>query len=112
VPFRLLNADPGHYPGKIIEDSLIPGTLDAVLIWGPIGGYYAQRAREVELAVIPLRSEAGVRFDFGVAMGVRPGEKRWRDLIQTTLDQNQEDIHGILRQYGVPLVDEDGKLLP
>jgi hypothetical protein len=35
VPYRLLNADPNHYPGKIIDDDLAKGKLDAAVVWGP-----------------------------------------------------------------------------
>ncbi len=111
VPYRLLNADPNHYPGKIIEEGLIPGKLDAVVVWGPIGGYFGKRAKEA-LVVVPLKSEPGVRFDFPVSMGVRHGEKAWRDKLQQTLDDGREDIDRILREYAVPLVDEKGTPIP
>ncbi|HEX7811634.1 MAG TPA: quinoprotein dehydrogenase-associated putative ABC transporter substrate-binding protein [Burkholderiales bacterium] len=112
VPFRLLNADPRQYPGKIIEDELLPGKLDAVVVWGPIGGYFAKRAGGSSLVVIPLKSEPGVRFDFGMAMGVRHGEKAWRDKLEQSLDASREDIDRILREYAVPLVDEKGVPIP
>ena len=112
VPQRILNADPDHYPGKIIEEALIPGKLDAVLIWGPIGGYFARRAAATELVVIPLKSEPRMRFDFGVSMAVRQGEAAWRDRIQAVLDESREEIVRILREYGVPLVDTEGNLIP
>jgi ABC-type amino acid transport substrate-binding protein len=109
VPFRLLNADPGHYPGKIIEEDLAAGKIDAAVVWGPIGGFFAKRVTAAELVVLPLKSEPGVRFDFSVAMGVRHGEQAWRDRIQATLDDSREDIAGILREYNIPVVDENGE---
>jgi quinoprotein dehydrogenase-associated probable ABC transporter substrate-binding protein len=112
VHYRLLNADPGHYPGKIIEEGLVPGKLDAVVVWGPIGGYFARPAKNAGLVVVPLKSEPGVRFDFGVSMGVRHGEKAWRDKLQQTLDESREDIDRILREYAVPRVDEKGVPVP
>ena len=109
VPYRLLNADPNHYPGKIIDDDLVNGKIDAAVVWGPIGGYFARRIASPELVVLPLKSEPGVRMDFGVAMGVRQGENAWRSLIQQALDQNHDDISRILREYGVPMVDDKGE---
>ena len=111
VPYRLLNADPNHYPGKIIDDDLVNGKIDAAVVWGPIGGYFARRIASPELVVLPLKSEPGVRMDFGVAMGVRQGENAWRSLIQQALDQNRDDISRILREYGVPMVDDKGEPL-
>jgi quinoprotein dehydrogenase-associated probable ABC transporter substrate-binding protein len=109
VPYRLLNADPNHYPGKIIDDDLVNGRIDAAVVWGPIGGYIAGRIAAPGLVVLPLKSEPGVRLDFGVAMGVRQGEKAWRSLIQQALDQSREEIEQILQQYNIPMVDDRGE---
>ncbi len=111
APYRLLNADPHHYPGKIIEDDLVKGKIDAAVVWGPIGGYFARRIASPELVILPLKSEPGVRLDFGVAMGVRQGEKAWRQLIQQALDQSRDDILQVLREYGIPMVDDKGELI-
>ena len=111
APYRLLNADPNHFPGKIIEDDLVTGKIDAAVVWGPIGGYFARRIASPELVILPLKSEPGVRLDFGVAMGVRQGEKAWRQLIQQALDQSRDDILQVLREYGIPMVDDKGELI-
>ena len=108
VPYRLLNADPNHYPGKIIDDDLAKGKIDVALVWGPIGGYFAKRIASPELVVLPLKSEPGVRMDFGVAMGVRQGEKAWRALVQQALDKSRDDITQLFKEYGIPLVDDKG----
>jgi len=108
IPYRLMNADPSYYPGRIIDHDLVEGKIDVVVIWGPIGGYFAQRVKERELAVIPLKSEPGVRFDYPIAMGVRHGEPKWQGRIQTVIDDAKTDIDRILQDYGVPLVEEGG----
>jgi quinoprotein dehydrogenase-associated probable ABC transporter substrate-binding protein len=112
VPYRLLNADPNHYPGKIIDDDLAKGKLDAALIWGPIGGFFAGRIDSPKLAVLLLKSEPGVRLDFGVSMGVRQGEKPWLAMIQQALDDSREEIVRILREYHVPMVNDKGEAIP
>lgn len=109
IPYRILNADPEHYPGQIIETDLMAGRIDAAIVWGPIAGFFAKRAPEPGLTVIPLQSEPGVRFDFGIAMGVRHGEPAWRDAIQEQIDRSASEIDVVLREYGVPLVDERGR---
>ena len=109
VPYRTMNADPSYYPGRIIERDLVQRTIDVAVIWGPIGGYYAQRVKDREMVVIPLQSEPGVRFDYAIAMGVRHGEPQWRGRVQAVIDEARTDIERILREYGVPLVDEGGK---
>jgi quinoprotein dehydrogenase-associated probable ABC transporter substrate-binding protein len=109
VPYRTMNADPDYYPGRIIERDLVQGKIDVAVIWGPIGGYYARRVEDRPLVVIPLQSEPGVRFDYAIAMGVRHGESEWRSRVQTVIDDAQNEIDRILRDYGVPLVEEGGK---
>jgi mxaJ protein len=110
VPYRLLNADPSHYPGKIVEDDLAKGKLDAVIVWGPIGGYFAGRSTSPKLVVLPLKPEPGIRLNFGVSMGMRQGENAWRAMIQKALDDSRDDIMKILSEYNVPVVDDKGQV--
>jgi len=108
-PYPMLSPDPEQYPGEIIEKDLAQGKIDAAIVWGPIAGYYAKRVRNVELAVIPLRSEPGVKFDYEIAMGVRYGEPEWKASVQKLIGENQGAIAAILREYNVPLVNERGE---
>jgi ABC-type amino acid transport substrate-binding protein len=108
-PYPMLSPDPEQYPGEIIEKDLVEGTIDAAIVWGPIAGYYAKRVRNVELTVIPLKSEPGVKFDYEIAMGVRYGEPEWKASVQKLIGENQAAITAILREYNVPLVNERGE---
>jgi quinoprotein dehydrogenase-associated probable ABC transporter substrate-binding protein len=111
-PYPILSPDPDNSPGDIIEKDLVQGKIDAVVIWGPVAGFYAKRVRAVSLQVVPLASEPGVKFDYAMAMGVRYGEPEWKATIEKLIADNQGAIDGILRDYGVPLVDEHGQPLP
>jgi quinoprotein dehydrogenase-associated probable ABC transporter substrate-binding protein len=111
MPYRLMNADPAYYPGKIIDDDLVNGRIDAAIVWGPIGGYFAGKIKSPALVVLPLKSEPGVRLDFGESMGVRHGEKPWLALIQQALDKNRDEIAALLVEYGIPLVDAKGETI-
>ncbi|WP_417318561.1 quinoprotein dehydrogenase-associated putative ABC transporter substrate-binding protein [Emcibacter sp.] len=102
---RVMTGDPDYYPGKIIEDELVPGELDAVVIWGPIAGYFASQNPDAGLRIIPLLSEPGMRFDFAMAMGVRRRENDWKARIEKSLSDNREKILTILHEYQVPLVE-------
>lgn len=108
-PYRMLSADPESYPGEILGRDLAEGTIDAAIVWGPIGGYFAKRSGK--LAVIPLRSEPGVKFDYEMAMGVRHGDREWKAVVERLIAENRSAITAILREYNVPLVDERGELL-
>jgi quinoprotein dehydrogenase-associated probable ABC transporter substrate-binding protein len=106
VPYQIMNADPQQYPGEIIEKDLAAGKIDVAIVWGPIAGYFAQRVKSPRLTVVPLKSEPGVRFDYEMAMGVRYGEREWKQKIEGLIDSQQAAIQAILKDYGVPLVDE------
>jgi quinoprotein dehydrogenase-associated probable ABC transporter substrate-binding protein len=105
VPYKMMNADPQQYPGEIIEKDLAAGKLDVAIVWGPIAGYFAQRVKQPKLAVVPLKSEPGVKFDYEMAMGVRYGEREWKQKVEGLIDSQQGAIQAILKEYGVPLVD-------
>ena len=108
-PYRILSADPEQYPGEIIGKDLAQGVIDAAIVWGPIGGYFAKRLGS--LTVVPLRSEPGVKFDYEMAMGVRYGERDWKAVVEKLIADNRSAITAILREYNVPLVDERGELM-
>jgi len=105
VPYPIMNPDPQQYPGEIIEKDLATGKLDAAIVWGPIAGYFAQRVKQPQLVVLPLKSEPGVRLDYEMAMGVRFGEREWKQQVEGLLDSRKAEIQGILKEYGVPVVD-------
>ena len=92
-------------PGRDLEKDLATGTIDAAIVWGPIAGYYAQRVKQPALVVVPLKSERGVKFDYQMAMGVRYGEREWKQQVEGLIDAKQPEIQAILKEYGVPLVD-------
>jgi len=107
--YQMLSPDPDEYPGQIIDKELAQGKIDAAIVWGPIAGYYAKRVRNVELVVILLQSEPGVKFDYAMAMGVRYGEGEWKETVEKLIARNQAAITEILREYSVPLVNEGGE---
>ncbi|MDR6855099.1 substrate-binding domain-containing protein [Variovorax guangxiensis] len=105
VPYKIMNADPAQYPGEIVERDLAQGKLDAVVVWGPIAGYFAQRVKTPALVVVPLKSEKGIRLDYQMAMGVRYGEREWKQQVEGLIESKASEIQAILKEYGVPLVD-------
>jgi mxaJ protein len=106
VPYPMMSPDPEQYPGQIIERDLAAGKIDAAIVWGPIAGYFARQVRSPELLVAPMKSEPGLPFDFSMAMGVRYGEPAWKKQVEELIERHRGDILAILREYGVPLVEE------
>ncbi|HET8747691.1 MAG TPA: substrate-binding domain-containing protein [Ramlibacter sp.] len=106
VPYPIMSPDPEQYPGQIIERELAQGRIDAAIVWGPIAGYFARRVQSPELQVAPMKSEPGLPFDYAMAMGVRYGEPQWKKQIEDLIARHRGEILAILREYGVPLVEE------
>lgn len=105
VPYQIMNADPAQYPGEIIEKDLADGKLDAAIVWGPIAGYFAKQVKEPKLTVVPMKSEPGVKFDYSMSMGVRYGERDWKQQIEALIEKRQPEINAILKDFGVPLLE-------
>ncbi|MBV8335689.1 MAG: quinoprotein dehydrogenase-associated putative ABC transporter substrate-binding protein, partial [Alphaproteobacteria bacterium] len=80
-------------------------------LWGPITGYYRKHDC-LPLTLVPLRDEPGAaRMEYHIAMGVRANEPEWRRRINAAIGKQQADIIAILRDYGVPLLNEQGDLI-
>lgn len=97
-------------PGADLVRAVADGELDAALVWGPIAGYQA-KVKDLPIELRPLPSEPGAaRMDFRITMGVRGQEPEWRRRINAVIRDKQGEIDGILREYGVPMLDEQGRL--
>jgi quinoprotein dehydrogenase-associated probable ABC transporter substrate-binding protein len=95
-------------PTRAMAHDIAARTIDAGVLWGPIAGYYAQRETP-RLVVAPLLKEQE-RMDFRIAMGVRRSDQDWKRRLNRLIAENQIAIDHILEEYGVPLIDEQGKL--
>jgi quinoprotein dehydrogenase-associated probable ABC transporter substrate-binding protein len=90
-------------------DDLDKGEIDVALLWGPFAGYYASKAK-TPTAVVPLTKEqGGPRMVYRIVMGVRHSDQNWKRTLNKLISENQGEIQGILRSYGVPLLDENDK---
>lgn len=97
-------ADP---PARLIE-AVEHGKIDVAAAWGPLGGYFAARSK-VPLSVIPIRDGdrfAPQQFQFAISMGVRKGDYALADQLNAFIDEHRSEIAGLLRSYGVPLIEE------
>lgn len=111
VPYQRMTGDPQWYPGEIVEKDLVDGKIDVAFAWGPIAGYFGKKATNAQIEVVPFRPTPDIKFDYAVAMGVRRGEKEWRDTVDKLIEQNRAGIEQILLDYGVPLLDDRGEII-
>ena len=110
-PFEINADDSASQVTMTMIDELASGDLDAALLWGPVAGYYAERA-SVPLKLVPLVKEnAGPSTIYGITMGLRPNEPQWKHTINKLIVDNQSEINLLLQSYNVPLLDEKGNLI-
>jgi len=111
VPYQPQSGDPARYPGEIIEKDLVAGVIDVAFVWGPIAGYFGKNVTTAELVVVPFKPDPEIHFDFPIAMGVRFGEREWKDRVDQLIAANRPRIQAILAAYGVPQLDDKGQII-
>lgn len=110
-PFEVHAGESATQAAITMIGEIAAGTLDAGILWGPVGGYYAERAG-VSLKRVPLVKErAGPRTIYGITMGVRPNEPEWKHRINKFIAANQREINRILESYNVPVLDDQGNVV-
>ena len=106
--FSLVSGSDGKNPAAEMIDEIASGALDAGILWGPHGGYYA-RESEAPLALVPLvKEKAGPIMVYGITMGIRPKKPEWKHTLNRLIAENEADINAILLSYNVPVLDQNG----
>ena len=88
---------------------LATGEIDAGILWGPMAGYYAQRAGSAVTLVPLVKETTGPRLVYRVAMGVRFADQEWKRLLNRTIQENQPAIKRLLLSFGVLLLDDNDR---
>jgi len=100
------SGDPSEHPANIIERDLAAGNIDLAIVWGPVAGFLTDRHNGGEpWLAVPFKPDPTIRFDYEISMGVRFGEKEWKDALDGWIAAHSEDIKRILVSYRVPLLD-------
>ena len=97
---------------EMIKD-LRAGEIDVAILWGPYAGYYANKGEGDKLTIVPmLENVPGLpKLEYRITMGVRANEANWKRQINEVIAKRQGDIDAVLLEYGVPLIDEENKLI-
>lgn len=110
-PYQLVVDRRYDNPSQQMIDDLKKGDIDVGVMWGPIAGYYA-KAANADLVVQPLLKEGGSpRMTFRITMGVRQSDSQWKRELNEIIAKRQSDIDKVLLDYGVPLIDEQDKMI-
>ncbi len=109
VSYSHQNGDVYESPARTIERDLANGKIDAAILWGPIASMLVdQRAKEPKWHAVPFEPDPKIKFDYEISMGLRQGEKQWKDTLDAWISGHRPQIDSILLSYKVPLVDAAG----
>ncbi|WEF24421.1 quinoprotein dehydrogenase-associated putative ABC transporter substrate-binding protein [Paracoccus sp. S3-43] len=86
------------------------GSLDAAVLWGPLAGPRVKDDPDLQFTPL-LKETSGPKMFYRITMGVRLPEQEWKRQLNSLIRRHQDEIHAILRDAGVPLVDDYGKEL-
>lgn len=99
-------------PLTTMMSDLQNGKTDAVVVWGPLIGWDVVKSSG-SLVMSPLLKEVNrPGFSYRISLGVRHDELDWKHKLDAVLRSRRVDINKVLVDYGVPLIDESGKLIP
>jgi mxaJ protein len=94
-------------PGRPIIDAVAQGAIDVAIVWGPLGGYYAQQARPpLVVRSIEPATDGDLQLHFAMAIAVRKGDSSLRDVLDRALTEKRREVQAILARYGVPRAPE------
>jgi hypothetical protein len=54
---------------------------------------------------LPFKPDPKIKFDYEISMGLRQGEKEWKDTLDQWIGSHHEQIRNILANYHIPLLD-------
>ena len=93
-------------PARIV-DAVANREVDVAIVWGPLAGYFAkQRNAALELtAVSPQLDPPSLPFVYDISLGVRRGEKAFKQELEAALDHRRTEVERILDVYGIPRVE-------
>ncbi|HEX4260676.1 MAG TPA: substrate-binding domain-containing protein [Acetobacteraceae bacterium] len=97
-------------PSKTMVGDIASGKIDAGVLWGPLGGYWAKQSA-TKLTVVPLLKEHGAPMTFRITMGVRQSDQAWKRTLNRLIVEDRIKINALLASDGVPLLDNQGKLI-
>ncbi|HEY7639453.1 MAG TPA: quinoprotein dehydrogenase-associated putative ABC transporter substrate-binding protein [Steroidobacteraceae bacterium] len=111
VMYSPQSGDPAENPAHTIERDLANETIDLAILWGPMAGFLVgNHSAFPAWRAVPFVPDREIRFDYEISMGVRFGEKEWKDTLDQWIASHEDSVRSILASFLVPLVDAEGKV--
>lgn len=100
------SGDPKETPNTIIDRDLSSGKIDLAIVWGPVAGQLVSaHSGPKAWTALPFKPDPKIKFDYEISMGLRQGEKEWKDTLDQWIGAHHEQIMTILASYHIPLLD-------
>jgi len=103
IPYQSMTGDSEHNVAMQMSDDLKAKKIDMVILWGVLAGHVVAQNPN-NYTVIPMKSEAGIKFDYQMAMGVRKNDKAKQEQLNKLITEKSADIEAILSHYHIPLL--------
>ena len=107
IPYQSMSGDDDNNVAMQIAKDLKAGKIDMVILWGPMAAYVTTESPENSYTMIPMKSAPDMKFDFGMAMGVRNGDKGRKEALNKLISSKAESIEAIMKEYHIPLLPID-----
>jgi len=102
------SGDPDESPAHVVEQDLLSGKIDMAIVWGPIAGFLEGRHTHAPAwRALPFKPDPTIKFDYEISMGVRFGEKEWKDTLDQWIRTHKAEVRSILAGYHVPLLEDE-----
>lgn len=109
IPYQSMTGDVTQNSAQVLAQDFQDQKIDLAIVWGPIAAHVG-RQKPANYVLIPMKTEAGIRFDFPMSVGVRIPDKDRKEKLDGLLKQEATAIDAVLREFEIPLVDEQGNL--
>jgi hypothetical protein len=51
-----------------------------------------------------MQSTPSIKFDYSMAMGIRYGDNKRKEVLEQLIDKNKKEIQSIISKYNIPLL--------
>jgi len=95
---------PAHQPWRQVEE-VVDGKLDVAAAWGPMAGWL-KTMKGAPITIQPTNlMDNSVPMEFSLGIGVPQQDVVLKFALDDALKAHRAEVEGILRKYGVPLVE-------
>ena len=109
VVYSPQSGDPAENPAHTIERDLAAEKIDLAILWGPMAGLLVRNHSDFPAwRAVPFTPDPEIKFDYEISMGVRFGEKEWKDTLDQWIGAHEQRVREILASFLVPLLDANG----